>query len=405
MTSTGRYVIVSLAGAGTDNNQQTAFHFRVENTGTSAVSNIAVRIYFTTDGSNAASSYVLEKYYDQSGVATVAGPTQYSGNTYYFTVNYGSASLPVGGSWEYHTAMHLNNWGNTYNATNDWWHTASALPTSYINWRNLPVYFMGSMWGDEPGMGLTNTPTATLSRTPTFTPTGVTNTPTRTNTPTPTATFCPQATAEPLWVDPVTSPTNQTSQVITVRIGNGDSVTVTHEFGTTTVTGNFSTSSPALVTIPLQANATHHLTVSAHVRSVGSGGCSYGGYTLRTGVDRTGAPLTIVQTNDTVTPSFTPTTVTPTLTATSTPTQRPGACSPVTATITAPFNRDGVGTFCWQTSNLGSYINSWNLASLTINGVDFTNKYVPASSYPAKINGFWYISYTGNYSWSHFEAK
>jgi hypothetical protein len=77
----------------------------------------------------------------------------------------------------------------------------------------------------------------------------------------------------------------------------------------------------------------------------------------------------------------------------------------VTATITAPFTKDGAGSFCWQTSNLGSFVNSWNLASLTINGVDFTNKWASSSSYPAKINGFWYVSYQGNFAWSHFEAK
>jgi hypothetical protein len=110
-------------------------------------------------------------------------------------------------------------------------------------------------------------------------------------------------------VEPVTSPTDQTSQIITVRIGNGDSVTVTHEFGSTTVTGNFSTVNPALVTVPLQAGATHNLRVTAHVKSfVGPGGCSYGNYTLSTTVDRFGAPLTIVQTNTTITPTFTPTT-------------------------------------------------------------------------------------------------
>ena len=80
-------------------------------------------------------------------------------------------------------------------------------------------------------------------------------------------------------------------------------------------------------------------------------------------------------------------------------------CSPVTATITAPFTFDGAGTFCWQSSNLGSYINNWNMQSLTINGVNFTGAYVPASSYPPKINGFWYVSYVGNFPWSHFEAK
>ncbi len=104
------------------------------------------------------------------------------------------------------------------------------------------------------------------------------------------------------------------------------------------------------------------------------------------------------------TPTRTSTGSTPTFTRT--PTTGGGStCSPVNATISAPFSKDGAGTFCWQTSNLGSYINSWNLAKLTINGVDFTNKYAFTSSLPAKINGYWYVSYVGNYAWSHFEAK
>jgi hypothetical protein len=113
------------------------------------------------------------------------------------------------------------------------------------------------------------------------------------------------------------------------------------------------------------------------------------------------------------TPSRTPTrsrTPTgPTPTRTRTPTGGGGGggstCSPVNATITAPFTKDGAGTFCWQTSNLGTYINSWNLAKLTVNGVDYTNKYAFTNTLPAKINGYWYVSYTGNYAWSHFEAK
>lgn len=107
------------------------------------------------------------------------------------------------------------------------------------------------------------------------------------------------------------------------------------------------------------------------------------------------------------TPTRTPTRP-PGPTPTRTPTPGGGsgsACSPVTGTIAAPFTRDGAGTFCWQTSNLGSFVNSWNLSQLTINGVDFTNKYVPASSYPPKINGYWYVRYSGNYAWSHFEAR
>jgi hypothetical protein len=109
-----------------------------------------------------------------------------------------------------------------------------------------------------------------------------------------------------------------------------------------------------------------------------------------------------------LTPTRTPTGPTPTRTRTpSATTPAPGGstCSPVNATITAPFTKDGAGTFCWQSSNLGSFINSWNLAKLTVNGVDYTNKYAFTSALPAKINGYWYISYVGNYAWSHFEAK
>jgi hypothetical protein len=244
-------------------------------------------VYFTTDGSNPASSYVLEKYYDQSGVATVSGPTLATGSTYYFTVSFGTATLPAGGNWAFHTSLHLNNWGSTYNAVNDWWHTSGSLPASFTDWTSLPAYASGNrVWGSEPVTGPTNTPTATvITNTPSRTPTA-SNTPTRTSTP--------------------------------------------------------------------------------------------------TGVTNTPTPTTV--------------------TNTPTPTQSTGACSPVTATVTVPFTQDGAGTFCWRIANL-SFINSWNMASLTVNGVPFTNQYATAAQLPARIGGYWYISYTGNFPWSHFEAR
>jgi hypothetical protein len=107
-------------------------------------------------------------------------------------------------------------------------------------------------------------------------------------------------------------------------------------------------------------------------------------------------------------PTLTPTrTLTPVITntPTRTPTPATGGCSPVTSSITAPFTWDGAGTFCWQSSNLGSYINSWNTTNVSINGVNLTNLYVASSSYPAKIGGFWYVSYNSNVAWAHFEAK
>ena len=113
-------------------------------------------------------------------------------------------------------------------------------------------------------------------------------------------------------------------------------------------------------------------------------------------------------TGATRTPTRTPTGATRTWTRTPTRTGTSGGgstCSPVSASIAAPFTYAGAGTFCWQTSNLGTYINSWNLAQLTINGVDFTNKYAFTSALPAKIDGYWYVVYVGNYAWSHFEGK
>jgi hypothetical protein len=106
------------------------------------------------------------------------------------------------------------------------------------------------------------------------------------------------------------------------------------------------------------------------------------------------------------TPTVSPITSTPTRTLTPgiTPTVG-GACSPVTSTITVPFTFDGAGVFCWQASALGAYINSWNTNSVSLNGVNITNLYVASGSYPAKIGGFYYISYNSSVAWGHFEAK
>ena len=123
-------------------------------------------------------------------------------------------------------------------------------------------------------------------------------------------------------------------------------------------------------------------------------------------VTRTPTPTRTI----TRTPTPTATGPTPTFTRTPTPTITPtrgggATCSPVTADIAAPFTRDGAGTFCWRASNLGGYINSWNMVNLTVNGVNFTNRWSFTSNLPPKINGFWYVSYTGNFPWSHFEVR
>jgi len=177
-------------GNGVDNTQQTGFNFLVQNTGTSALSSISTRIYFTPDGSNAASSYVLEKYYDQSGVASVSGPTLACGSTYYFTVSYGTSSLAAGAQWEFQTALHLSSWGNSFSSANDYFHSGYAtgsLPAAYTATTSIPGYLNSVLSaGSTPdcGSGASATPTLTATRTATVTPTNTGPTPTRTRTPT-----------------------------------------------------------------------------------------------------------------------------------------------------------------------------------------------------------------------------
>jgi WD40 repeat protein len=103
-------------------------------------------------------------------------------------------------------------------------------------------------------------------------------------------TLCPQATPEWLRVEPVTSPTDQLSQMVTVTMGNLEVVTITAESGVFTGTGT-----PARVDVALLPDTVHHLEVEARVQKVWQQGCPYGGYTLRTTRDRTGGPLTIQQ--------------------------------------------------------------------------------------------------------------
>lgn len=75
--------------------------------------------------------------------------------------------------------------------------------------------------------------------------------------------------------------------------------------------------------------------------------------------------------------------------------------NPIPATV--PFTRNGVGDFCWVTSGTVSFINSWNMQQVQINGVDFTNKW--ANALPPRINGNYYIHYVATVAWAHFEIN
>ena len=106
------------------------------------------------------------------------------------------------------------------------------------------------------------------------------------------AALCPQATPEFFNVEPVTSPTGELSQTITVDLGNGETITITTESGT--FTAPFDTF-PKEIEIDLLPDTIHNLTVEGRVREVVQGECVYGDYMLRTTTDRYGDPLVIEQ--------------------------------------------------------------------------------------------------------------
>jgi hypothetical protein len=78
-------------------------------------------------------------------------------------------------------------------------------------------------------------------------------------------------------------------------------------------------------------------------------------------------------------------------------------CSPA-IDRTVPFTQDGAGDFCWRVTSLCSYLNSWNLTTLEVNGTAYTNLYVAASSI-VPIDGAYIIHYVSTVSWGHFEIS
>ena len=76
-------------------------------------------------------------------------------------------------------------------------------------------------------------------------------------------------------------------------------------------------------------------------------------------------------------------------------------CSP-TSTISTPYTFDGTGDLCWKTTSLCTYINSWNLTTLEVNGVAYTNAYTTSAAI-APISGAYTIHYVSSVTWGHFE--
>lgn len=76
-------------------------------------------------------------------------------------------------------------------------------------------------------------------------------------------------------------------------------------------------------------------------------------------------------------------------------------CSPATA-ITVPYAKDGTGDVCVQATTLCSYINSWGLTTLEINGTSYLNTWVSGPTIPP-LNGSYTIHYVSSNASGHFE--
>lgn len=183
--------------------------------------------------------------------------------------------------------------------------------------------------------------------------------------------------------------------------------------GTATITavtadGNFTATSSIRVSevvVPQQYTITTAVTGSGTVALNPTGGT----YAAGTQVTLTATPASGYQFNNWsggVTGTTNPVTVTvnANLAVTAnfiTQTVDTGSCNNPVATA-LPFKKDGAGEFCYEFSGNITYVNSWNMSLVEINGVDYTNKW--SNSMPARVNGVYNVHYIGPYDWSHFEA-
>jgi WD40 repeat protein len=139
------------------------------------------------------------------------------------------------------------------------------------------------------------TPGGSPTLTPSLTPQSITLTPTIKLTSTPISQHpCPQATQElPPRVAPLTSPTDQLTQVVQIFPGNYQTAVIEMETGT--FTAEFKGGEGAKVEVTLLPNTVHHLKLTVKVRQSQNNGCSYGGYTMTVFQDVDKKPLEIIQ--------------------------------------------------------------------------------------------------------------
>ncbi len=83
----------------------------------------------------------------------------------------------------------------------------------------------------------------------------------------------------------------------------------------------------------------------------------------------------------------------------------PSGCDTVVS-ASVPFVSEGPTNTCYFFGgSAGGYVNSWNMVGVNLNGLDISNRWIGSGSYPAAVDGGYYLYVRGDYPWSHVEVR
>lgn len=135
-----------------DTASRTKYDVEVKNTGSSALSGFAARVYVDLtevfSSGRTVSSVKCDERYDQAGSATCT-LVQYSGNIYYAKLDFGSYSLAANATVSYKITLRLSDWSDNWSSSNDY--SRVGLSSTLATTARIPVYQGSSLiYGTNP---------------------------------------------------------------------------------------------------------------------------------------------------------------------------------------------------------------------------------------------------------------
>ncbi len=214
------YVQAALNATGTNFTEIKAFIINKSGWPARVTDRLTMRYFFTLESGVTPSQITIATNYNQCNGAS--GPTLYTGNIYYVTIDCVGVKIYPGGQSAYRKEVQFRIASSgAWDPTNDWSYEGIATPAGAtpVKVNHITLYENGVLiWVVEPGGVTTPIATSTATRTPTRTntpagPTATpTHTPTRTNTP-----VAPTATRTNTPVVPTATPTSPAGPACSVR--------------------------------------------------------------------------------------------------------------------------------------------------------------------------------------------